>query len=167
MNIATIIRAQYWAALEMFRLAIVQCPPELWNDPRDKNPFWHIAYHALFYAHFYLQKTEADFTPWTRHHRGYNFLGATPWPPHEPPKIETSYTRDELLEYLQICLTQVDELVPQLDLSAASGFHWLPFNKLELQFYSIRHIQQHAGQLMERLSARTGLEVNWVGTRPA
>lgn len=167
MNITAVIRAQYGAALEMLRLAIVQCPDELWDDPHDKNPFWHVAYHALFYAHFYLQKTEADFTPWAKHLSGYNFLGPTPWPPHEPPKIERAYTRAEMLEYLLLCLAQADEILPQLDLSAASGFSWLPFNKLELQFYSIRHIQQHAGQLMERLSVRAGIEVDWVGTRPA
>jgi len=27
-----------------------------------------------------------------------------------------------------------------------SGFDWLPFDKLELQFYNIRHIMQHTGE---------------------
>ncbi|MEZ4615731.1 MAG: hypothetical protein R2867_09500 [Caldilineaceae bacterium] len=31
----------------------------------------------------------------------------------------------------------------QTDLSAPSGFSWLPFTKFELQIYSIRHLQQH------------------------
>jgi hypothetical protein len=55
--------------------------------------------------------------------------------------------------------------VPQLNLEAASGFDWLPFGKLELQFYTIRHIQQHTGELMERLGSRAGVEVNWVGVK--
>jgi hypothetical protein len=33
---------------------------------------------------------------------------------------------------------------------------------LELQIYSIRHLMQHAGELMERLAARTGAEIDWV-----
>ena len=36
--------------------------------------------------------------------------------------------------------------VSQLNLEAASGFDWLPFSELELQFYTIRHIQQHTGE---------------------
>jgi hypothetical protein len=37
---------------------------------------------------------------------------------------------------------------------------------LELQFYTIRHIQQHTGELMERLGSRADLEINWVGIKP-
>jgi predicted kinase len=40
--------------------AIEKCPDALWNDPADKNRFWHVAYHALFYTHLYLQPTDAD-----------------------------------------------------------------------------------------------------------
>ena len=60
------------------------------------------------------------------------------------------------------------ERVPQLDLEAESGFGWLPFGKLELQFYNIRHLQQHTGELMERLGTRAHVDVDWVGMkRPA
>lgn len=55
--------------------------------------------------------------------------------------------------------------MPRLNLEAASGFEWLPFNKLELQIYSIRHIQQHAGELMERLGTRADAEIAWVGMK--
>jgi hypothetical protein len=61
---------------------------------------------------------------------------------------------------------QVTKCVPQLSLDDDSGFYWLPFNKLELQIYTIRHIQQHAGELMERLGVLAGIEINWVGTKP-
>jgi hypothetical protein len=43
------------------------------------------------------------------------------------------------------------------------SFYLLPMNKAELQIYTTRHLQQHAGELMERLGARAGLEVEWVG----
>jgi hypothetical protein len=36
---------------------------------------------------------------------------------------------------------QVVDRVPDTALEAESGFHWLPFDKLELQVYNIRHIQ--------------------------
>jgi hypothetical protein len=38
---------------------------------------------------------------------------------------------------------------------------------LELQIYSIRHIMQHTGELMERLGTRIGAEIDWVGRRYA
>ncbi len=41
----------------------------------------------------------------------------------------------------------------------------MPFSKLELQFYTIRHIQQHTGEMMERLGTRAGAEIDWVGMK--
>ena len=52
-----------------------------------------------------------------------------------------------------------------MDLEAQSGFYWLPFGKLELQFYNIRHTQQHTGELCERLGATGDIEVAWIGTK--
>jgi hypothetical protein len=166
MDCSKVIVSQYLAALEMLKVAIAKCPDSIWNDPSDKTKFWHIAYHALFYTHLYLQDSEQAFTPWSKHRHEYQFLGQVPWPPHSAPQIGEPYEKDTVLEYLALCQQEVAERVPQLSLEAASGFDWLPFDKLELQFYTIRHIQQHAGELMERLGTRANLELPWVGTRP-
>jgi hypothetical protein len=144
MDIQVVIISQYLAALEMLKGALEKCPDEIWSDPADKNKFWQIAYHALFYTHFYLEDSEETFSPWRE-------------------EISEPYDQGSLLEYLAFCRQQVKERVPLLDLEGESGFDWLPFNKLELQFYNIRHIQQHAGELMERLGTRAGLELDWVG----
>lgn len=168
MEHAAVITSQYLAALEMLKQAVVKCPEALWDSPDDRNKFWHIAYHALFYTHLYLADSEAHFTPWPKHRKEYQFMGPTPWPPHAPPQIGEPYDKETVLEYLAFCQRYVIEHVPQLDLEAASGFGWLPFGKLELQFYNIRHLQQHTGELMERLGARAGINVDWVGMkRPA
>ena len=37
--------------------------------------------------------------------------------------------------------------------------------KLELQIYNLRHLQQHTGELMERLGSRAGIDVDWVGMK--
>jgi hypothetical protein len=164
MDLPGTIRSQYLAALAMLEQAIVHCPESLWDSPDDTTRFWHVAYHALFYTHLYLQDTEASFTPWARHRAEYNFIGQLPWPPHAPPQIGEPYDKAAIQEYLAFCRREVEQRVPHLDLSAGSGFDWLPFDKLELQFYTIRHIQQHAGELMERLGSRAGIELRWVGT---
>lgn len=84
----------------------------------------------------------------------------------QPQETETGepYTKEEILEYLELCQRQVEERVASLNLDAASGFHWLPFGKMELQFYNIRHMQQHIGELCERLGTSANVEVDWVGT---
>lgn len=152
MDTYKIIQSQYLAALEMLKQVIVKCPAALWNAPGDKDKVWNIAYHALFFVHLYLQNTEKDFTTWQKHH---------------DPDTGVPFSQEEVLEYVEFVQGQVRERVPLLDLEAESGFHWLPFNKLELQFYNIRHIQQHAGELYERLGTRENIELDWVGAKPA
>jgi hypothetical protein len=164
MNISEVIISQYLASLEMLKQAISKCPEALWDNPADRTKFWHIAFHALFYIHLYLQDSAQTFTPWINHREEYQFLGPLPWPPHSAPKIGEPYDKKSVLEYLDLCQREVLERVPRLNLEGASGFDWLPFSKLELQLYTIRHIQQHTGELMERLG-QVGLEVDWVGTK--
>lgn len=166
MDTEKIIQSQYYAALEMLKQAIVRCPDSLWDAAEDKNKFWHVAYHTLFYTHLYLQENEKAFIPWDRHRDEYQFLGPIPFPPHNMPNIGESYTKDDVLTYLSFVQKQVEELVPSINPEAESGFFWLSFNKLELQLYNIRHIQQHTGELYERLGVRAGAELDWVSQTP-
>ena len=151
-----VIKSQYKASLAMLRQAIEKCPDALWTDASYKNPFWRVAYHTLIYTHFYLGPSEDDFVPWEKHQQDLQLLG------QEIPGM-VIYSRAEVLDYLALVLDQVDLQVEAMDLAAESGFHWLPFNKLELQFYNIRHVQQHTGELSERLGAHGEVEVGWVG----
>jgi hypothetical protein len=162
MNTKAVITSQYLATLNMLKQAIDKCPAALWNSPQDKNKFWHLAYHALFYTHLYLQSTEKEFVPWPKHRDEYEFMGPLPWPPHKKPNIGDPYQKEEVLEFLEFCRQQVAERVDALNLDGASGFEWLPFGKLELQFYNIRHLQQHTGELCERLG-QANIDVDWVG----
>ena len=165
MNIPDVLISQFQSALEMLKQTVTRCPDSLWNAPGGNAKFWHVAYHALFYTHLYLQDSEKDFTAWDRHRQDYQFLGPTPWPPHAMPQIGEPYNRETVLEYLAFCQGEVGERVPGQNLEASSGFEWLSFGKLELQFYNIRHLQQHTGELMERLGSLAGVEIDWVGTK--
>jgi hypothetical protein len=166
MDDSKVIVSQYLAALEMLRQTITKCPDSIWNDPSDKTKFWHIAYHSLFYTHLYLQDSEQTFTPWSKHRQDCQYLGQVPGRPDWRPQFDEPYEKETVLEYLAFCQQHVADRVPQLSLEAASGFDWLPFGKLELQFYNIRHLQQHTGELMERLGTRANLELPWVGMMP-
>ena len=150
MDFTAIISSQYLASLEMLKQTITRCPESIWNSPEDKTKFWYIAYHALFYTHLYLQDSEKTFAS---------------WPAGTAPKISEPYDQETVLNYLAFCQQQVAERTPSLKLEAESGFNWLPFSKLELQIYNIRHLQQHTGELMERLGTRTGAELDWVAMK--
>jgi hypothetical protein len=164
MNIQEIIISQYQAALEMLKQTLAKCPDSLWDSPSDKTRVWNIAYHALFYTHFYLQDTAQSFTPWSKHRKDYHRIHQVPQPP-PAPQFGEPYDKESLLEYLAFCQRQVAERVPHLDFESPSGFEWLPFDKLELQIYTIRHLQGHTGELMERLGTRADVEIDWVGMK--
>ena len=67
MNIRSAIQSQYLSALAMLKQAIVKCPDTVWDAAQDKDRSWFKAYHALYYAHLYLQATRHDFIRWRGH----------------------------------------------------------------------------------------------------
>jgi hypothetical protein len=166
MDVKEIIISQYLASLEMLKKAVTDCPDSLWDDSKSGNKFWHIAYHALFYAQLYLADSENAFVPWSRHRMHYEHLGPLPSPPHTKPEIGEPYTREDVLEYLAVCQAEVVAGIGAVRLDAESGFPWLPFSKLEVQFYNIRHIQHHVGTLYDRLGSVGGTNQVWVRMKP-
>ena len=163
MNLQEIIQNQFYTSLEMLKQAIVSCPDALWEEKSYQNRFWHIAYHALFFTHLYLQPTESDFIPWEKHRENQQYFGNANERPH--PNAP-AYTKSEILDYLVICQQQVTQQLPLLNLEGESGFSWISFSKMELQLYNIRHIQLHTGELCERLGAHGKIEIRWVGKKP-
>lgn len=157
MEMSDLLEAQYSAALNMLEQVVRKCPEALWADSPHKNPTWHVAYHALFYTHLYLQPSMQSFRPWAKHRDGYHRLGLEPG-----QLLLEPYSQADVLEYLQFCREQVSAALPGQDWEAPSGFEWLHFNQLEKQVYNIRHLQQHTGELCERLF-NAGVDVDWVG----
>ena len=158
MDLAAILISQYQASLEMLKQTIINCPEAVWNAASDKNRFWQVAYHALYFTHEYLADSEETFTPWVKHRDVYDF---------DESQIFEPYDRDTILEYLAFCRQEVAERVPRLNLEEPEGHGDRSMITLELQIYSIRHLMQHTGELMERLAARTDAEIDWVGSMHA
>jgi hypothetical protein len=162
MSIKSGIASQYKASLIMLKNTINECDPELWKSNKYKNQFWHIAYHALFFADLYLSENDKAFKPWSKHKPEYQFMGQVPWPPHKEPNIGEPYSQIEILEYLDIIYNNLEERIEKTDLDKPSGFSWLPCDKFELQIYNIRHIQHHAGQLADRIREDKKIGIKWV-----
>jgi hypothetical protein len=162
--IKPVLKSQYRAALTMLKHSIDRCPEDLWTSASYPNAFWHVAYHALYVLHMYLQPDSDSFRPWEKHRKEYEFLGPLPWPPHKRPDIGEPYTKEQVMEYLLICDEMIDPAVDKLDLDAPEcGFWWYKMSKLEHQFVNIRHTQHHAAQLMDRLRQVAGVGIDWIG----
>lgn len=161
MNIKAALNGQYHGALAMLKQAIEDCPDDLWNGGPYAVPFWRVAYHTLYFTHLYLQPNLEAFQPWAHHREDYHDL---PWPPGSGPTIADPYTKQQLLDYWQICDSMIDAAVDRLDLDAPDcGIPWhkgMP--KLDHQLHNIRHIQHHTAFLSARLRTANGTEVRWV-----
>ena len=123
MDISKTVASQFNAALSMMEQTVSSCPEDLWNVPGQANPFWRVAYHALFYVDLYMQPSEDEMKLWEDARDGYQFLGPTPWPPHEQPQADQPYSPEEILAYIEHLRSFVASTVPSVDLSAPSGFH--------------------------------------------
>jgi len=144
------ISSQFKASLNMLKDAVDKCPVLLWDNKEYGNIFWRIVYHTLFYTHFYLSTSSEDFIPWEKHKKGYNYLSDIT-SDNEAVLIETAYSKEDLLNYMEYIQNNLDGFINNAALSSESGFYWLPFTRFELHLYNIRHIQHHTGQLTERL----------------
>ena len=153
---STALWQQFGAAIDMLENALLACPASLWkerlwhNSPDDSpNPkfgeFWYLTYHTLFWLNLYLSGSrEEEFTPpvpfiWTE------------LDPAVSPK--QPYTKEELHAYLtatrQKCHARLSALTDE-QAHQVVEYPWAQgqaVSYLELQMYSMRHVQEHAAQL--------------------
>ncbi len=162
-----LLKSQYHAVLAMLREAIERCPDELWLRPQQRNAYWQVAYHALFFTHFYLHREHTAFKPWAGHqsaNQNPDGIPCRPDPASTLPLIPEPYTRAQAMAYWDVCDGMVDAAVDALDLHAAEcGFPWYKMSKLEHQFVNLRHLQHHTAQLADRLRLWLDVGVAWVG----
>ncbi|HEY5902746.1 MAG TPA: hypothetical protein VIU39_09335, partial [Anaerolineales bacterium] len=139
LNAHSIILGQYLAAFKMLKEAIVKCPASAWDAPQDKDKSWFKAQHALYWAQRDLM-----------HVRGF-----VPFKDRGRPDAGRPKSKSELLEYVTHLQQQID---PRGGGAGARGFR---LKELERWMAGLRHIQQHTGELYERLGTREGLTLHW------
>jgi hypothetical protein len=165
----TVIGRQFAAAIQMIRLAVKACPGDLWDDRMDGSPFWHLAYHALYYTDLYLSENDKIFKPAEFHEDKANFL---PGDYKEFGGIvntpDKAFTQDQLLEYTDHCLFKCQEIFGKLTDKKAlerCGFWWYELNTGEFLLNNLRHTQHHAGQLTLLLRRKANIGIDWLGTK--
>lgn len=151
-----VIISQYQAALTMLREAVDSCSDELWVDPSYRHRFWRVAYHTLFFTDMYLTTDEHTFRAWNGHSNHMQDLAVA-------RLDDQPYQRTDIQHYADAICNKIRPSVTDCEMDAPSGFHWLPFTKLELQLYNIRHVQHHAGQLIERMRQHQNHGIGWTG----
>jgi hypothetical protein len=165
----TVTHRQFAAAIQMIRLAIEACPDQLWDDRADGSPFWHLAYHALFYTDFYLSENEKTFRARDFHENKAQFL---PGDYGEHAGIvntpERAFRKDQLLDYADHCLRKCDDTFEKLTnerVLERCGFWWYQLSVGEFLLNTLRHAQHHAGQLALLLRRHAGVGSDWLGTK--
>ncbi len=157
--IAKILESQYKAALGMLRQSLEKVPDTQWNNHEYHNPIWQLAYHTIWGVWFYLSAGPENFTPLHKAIEGAESLGgAEEWEnPVEGVQVKGYHTKGELIDYISHIEKNLAERIAALPLSNDSGFEWYPCTRFELHLNSIRHIQHHTAQIIERLKAK-GIE---------
>jgi hypothetical protein len=152
---------QYAVAIDSLEGALRGCPDALWAAPlwpdepdqwvaAGFSTFWYVGYHALFWLDLYLSGAEEDFAP------------PAPFDLVEMAAREIlprTYTRGELLDYLEQCRRRCRETIATLTPETAGRscrFPWGELTYAELQLYNMRHVQEHAAQLHMFLGQRAG-----------
>ncbi len=152
---------QYEAALEMLRATMQATPAILWDNDKDENRTWRLAYHTLHYTKMYLAASPEAFVIWEEAVEGADSLGGSWEDPGESVAVDRVHTPEELVGFIDLLLADLPDSVAALPLEAASGFEWYPFSRFELHLNSIRHIQHHTGQLIERLRVHGVTGIDW------
>jgi hypothetical protein len=154
----TSIWQQFGAAIDTLDDALNLCPDELWTtvlwddeeDPRY-GQFWFVAYHTLFWLDLFLTGSSKDFAPPAPFIRGV--------------LPETPYPKEAVHTYLKQCRQKSKAIIEALTDEKAyqiCTFNWMEPTYLELQLYSMRHIQEHAAQLNLVLGQKGISGQDWV-----
>ena len=156
---------QFESALSTLGLCLEQCPEEQWDGQVGNYPFWHVAYHALFYGDFYLSPNLEAFEPREFHRENYEFFDRNRQ--GEPVVADVPYDRETLLVYLQHCRDKaalVMEAETEETLLGPSGFWWYKVPRAEFWIINARHVHHHAAQLSLYLRNASGIAIPWVGS---
>ena len=165
----SLIGRQFAATIQQQRLAIEACPEELWDDRTEGSPFWHLAYHALFFTDLYLSDDETTFRPREYHEDKAHFL---PGDYREFAGVvgtpAKAFTRDRLVDYAghlqRKCEESFEKLTDERALERC-GFWWYELNVGEFTLNNLRHLQHHTGQLVLLLRRRADIGIDWLGTK--
>ena len=87
------ISEHYGAAIAMLKKDLKSCPDKVWDDRTNGPPFWHVAYHVMWFLDWYLSDSKE-----ARENFKSKFGEEPSRHLNESPEI--TLTPNQLLEYL-------------------------------------------------------------------
>lgn len=163
-SVKRLIAGQFEAALCTLHHCVARCPDPLWDAPVAKYPFCQVAFHALFFADYYLGRDAESLRRQPFHLANPNLFGDYEQLQDREP--ESRYEKPQIEAYLGFCrLKAVAAITAETaeDLCAPAKFARRDFSRAELHVYNIRHIQHHAAQLILRLRLDADVDIPWIG----
>ncbi len=153
-SLKEILWRQFGASIDMLKNAITLCPMAFWDTERK---FWYNAYHSIFFLDYYLTLPPKDFIP--------------PAPfslsEFEDRMPERTYTKNEVLTYLQFCRAKCHSFIDSMTNEIANS-NWtnesktMNYNVIEILLYNMRHVQHHAAQLNLLLRQKINDAPEWI-----
>ena len=163
---------QFGASIEMFKSTIELWPDQHWNL---ESKAYYLSYHTFLFLDYYLTIPPTEYSaplPFTM----------SPWdkiPAFAVDDLlpERLYTKNELIEHLQICQEKchhvifnlTEEMLKRVWIDQPddiAGGVTLKYSVLEILLYNLKHVQHHVGQLNLMLRQETGHAADWVANAP-
>jgi len=163
MQINDLLLTQLQASITTLRLCIEQCSDSTWNEKVANAPIDAVAFHALFFADVYLERSLDTLKDQAYHKRNGQLFGA--YEELDSEMYQRKYEKADVLDYLNFCLTKAATVVGQETdetLAEASGFPWIKGPRAEVHVYNARHVQHHAAQISLRLRLNHSIDIPWV-----
>lgn len=156
---------QFGASIDMFKNAVERWPEEQWHA--DERIFYMV-YHTLFFLEYYLTFPPKDFAP--RLPVTLTRKEDVPIKALDDLIPSKTYSRKELLEYLEACRTTCKQSIADLTADSMAE-RWVEepgnpktrnYSRIELLMYNMRHVQHHAAQLNLLLRQQINEAPRWV-----
>ena len=160
--IKKVLENQYNKCFNMLSGIINKYNDGLWYDDKNyQSPVWQIIYHGVFIANIYCSASEDKIVNWSKSKQDYHFLGNKPWPPFEEVILKDTYTKDEMLEFIEFVRDLVPAYLIDMKPEEKCWPDWYEENQLEFQINNMRHIQHHLAEIIERQNNISNLKYTW------
>ncbi len=160
-----LIAHQFESALCTLHACIDRCPQDVWDSHVGNHPFCQVAFHALFYADYYLGPNEGSFRKQPYHRDNASFF--RDYEELEDREPELLYDKPSIQSYAAHCRKKAAQAIAAEtadSLAAPADFKRRTFSRAELYVYNLRHIQHHAAQLSLRLRLEAQVDIPWIGS---
>ncbi|MFW9904037.1 MAG: DinB family protein [Candidatus Thorarchaeota archaeon] len=164
MNWLEAVNLELGAAFAMLENAIIHADERVWNNSEDLHPFWSIAYHTIFFCHFYFSDFNPNIVNVEEEYQLPNYMSQWKKSYDFDLSVESVPSKELLLQFLKETREELrsrfsSEVSSQIGELATAWSLDETMPKGTMLLYVMRHIMQHVGEL-NILLRRYGLKTS-------